>query len=303
MFANNETSKVFYCAEAARTADEPLLGTATQARIWLLLEVRAPWRAKAVTDNNLPPAVQAHMTAALTAIPGARLLFLKQTRPTSDLLRFFIADAGASDTSLLEIHLHDYDDLLALDIVRLADRTASETTRFRRAEPLYLVCTNGTRDKCCAKFGLPAYTALEEVVGSAAWQCTHIGGHRHAPNVLFLPHGLNYGRLTPDEIAPAVQAYQAGNLFDLDTYRGRTSFTPEIQAAESFVRQASGNLALNGLRLETAVALEDDLWRVSFMDAAGVSHEVTLRSSKTDLRPVSCSPEANKPVPYYERIS
>ena len=303
MIANNKTSELFYCAEAAQTASEPLLGTATQARIWLLLEVRQPWRAKAVTDNDLPPTVQAHLTAALADIPGARLLFIKQTRPASELLRFFIADAAAGDPSLLEIHLHSHEDLLALDLARLADGTAPQTARFRRAEPLCLVCTNGTRDKCCAKYGLPTYNAVREIVGDAAWQCTHIGGHRHAPNVLFLPHGLNYGRLTPEESAPAVQAYKAGNLFNLDTYRGRTSFTPEVQAAESFVRQESGNLAVDGLRLETAVPLENDLWRVDFSDAAGVIHAVTLRSSKTEPRPVSCSPEASKPVPHYERVS
>lgn len=300
--ANNETAKVFYCAEVARTAGEPLLGTGTQARIWLLLEVRAPWRAKAVTDNDLPSLVQAQLAATLAAVPGARLLFIKQTSPARELLRFFIADAE-SPPSLLEIHLHSYEDLLTLDIAALAQGTAPDTARFRRAEPLYLVCTNGTRDKCCAKFGLPVYAALQQAVGDAAWQCSHIGGHRHAPNMLFLPHGVNYGRLTPDEVVPAAQAYQAGHLFNLDAYRGRTSFIPEVQAAESFVRQASGNLALEDLRLESAEPLEANLWRVRFSSVAGGTHEVLLRSSKTEPRPVSCSPEADKPVPHYERLS
>ena len=41
--------------------------------------------------------------------------------------------------------------------------------------------TNGQRD------GLPAHARLRELVGAPAWQTTHIGGHRFAPNVLVLP--------------------------------------------------------------------------------------------------------------------
>ena len=58
---------------------------------------------------------------------------------------------------------------------------------------LYLVCTNGNRDKCCAKFGQPVYEQVARDVGESAWQTTHIGGHRFAATIMLLPTGDMFG--------------------------------------------------------------------------------------------------------------
>ena len=69
-----------------------------------------------------------------------------------------------------------------------------------RSAPQYFVCTNGQRDLCCARFGLPTYAALRERVGERVWQTTHVGGHRFAPNVLTLPQAALYGRVQPADV-------------------------------------------------------------------------------------------------------
>ena len=102
----------------------------------------------------------------------------------------------------------------------------------RVEEPRYFVCTNGQRDLCCARYGLPAYARLRELVGERAWQTTHVGGHRFAPNVLTLPQGVLYGRVRPEDVPRFVEDVEAGRLAR-DHVRGRSAFPAEAQAAET----------------------------------------------------------------------
>ena len=68
----------------------------------------------------------------------------------------------------------------------------------RRATPthaMWLVCTNGKRDACCARDGVPVARALAALRPDEAWECSHLGGHRFAANVALLPEGLCFGRV------------------------------------------------------------------------------------------------------------
>ena len=64
-------------------------------------------------------------------------------------------------------------------------------------EPLYLVCTHGKHDPCCAQRGRPVTAALAAARPGRVWQASHLGGCRFAPTVLVLPLGLMYGRVGP----------------------------------------------------------------------------------------------------------
>ena len=45
-----------YCSEAA--SDDLLAGTAESVDVWLMLEYRPAWRAKAIADNALEPRIR-----------------------------------------------------------------------------------------------------------------------------------------------------------------------------------------------------------------------------------------------------
>ena len=72
--------------------------------------------------------------------------------------------------------------------------------------PLWLVCTNGRRDRCCAEIGRPITAALAERWPEATWETTHLGGHRFSGTLLALPSGHTLGRL---DVASAVEACAA----------------------------------------------------------------------------------------------
>lgn len=69
-------------------------------------------------------------------------------------------------------------------------------------------------------------------MGDRAWQTTHVGGHRFAPNVLALPQGVLYGRVRPEDVPRFVEDVQAGRLAR-DHVRGRSALPAEAQAAET----------------------------------------------------------------------
>ncbi len=69
-----------------------------------------------------------------------------------------------------------------------------------------LVCTHGSHDACCGKFGLPVYETLRQGYAAASegrlrvWRTSHIGGHRFAPTLIDLPEGRYWGRLEPEAL-------------------------------------------------------------------------------------------------------
>jgi len=111
----------------------------------------------------------------------------------------------------------------------------------------YLVCTNGARDPCCAIRGPAVAHALARELPGRVYECSHLGGHRFAANVLVLPDGLCFGRLDARSAVGLAAELEAGRL-PLDHLRGRTALEPESQAAEILVRRRLGLKRLDDLR-------------------------------------------------------
>ena len=107
----------------------------------------------------------------------------------------------------------------------------------RVADPLFLVCTHGRHDPCCAERGRPLALATAAAFPDATWECSHIGGDRFAGNLVAFPHGLYFGRVAPHEGPRVARAY-AERRIDLDLYRGRSCYPTAVQAAEHFARRS-----------------------------------------------------------------
>ena len=218
-----------YCAEVAAAEGEGLAGTADVVDAWILLEYLPAWTAKATSDNALSAAAREWLArlAAGAASRGhkARLQFIRQ--PEID--RTGATVMVAVDGCLHRVDAPDYDALTA-------QTYESVLAASRETAAQYFVCTNGQRDVCCARFGLPTYAALRERVGARVWQTTHVGGHRFAPNVLALPQAALYGRVQASDVDAFVDAIEAGGLAPR-WLRGRTKYAPEVQAAEAALAQ------------------------------------------------------------------
>ena len=246
-----------YCSDLCLASGEPLLGTAGQVDVWLMLEYKPVWRAKATDDNDLAAPMKAWLerTVAAYAAKGlkARPQFIRRPELDTTEVSLFVGADGE-----LRHFAGDYTTIATLDLANQNDALV------RVEEPHYFVCTNGQRDLCCARYGLPVYARLRELAGERVWQTTHVGGHRFAPNVLALPQGALYGRVFADDVDAFFATVEDGGLA-LPHLRGRASLPPAAQVAETLI---DGARSLRGI----------DGDRVTFETAAG-SRSVSVRES------------------------
>jgi hypothetical protein len=272
-----------YCAELARSEGEPMAGTADVVDVWIMLEYAAAWRAKATTDNALAAPTKAWLKELSEDIAGRamkpRLQFIR--RPEIDRNGGVTLMLGAAD-GLRRVEVPDYDALSALTFDAIAALPLETVTQ-------YFVCTNGQRDVCCARLGLPTYAALRERVGERVWQTTHVGGHRFAPNVLTLPQAVLYGRVQASDVREFVDTVERGCLA-VQWLRGRTRYPGDVQAAEAAL--AARGFDVSGTM--TRQTLDDGGYRVAFG-----SHAVAVRPGAVRQVLTSCG-EERKPVTPWE---
>ena len=196
-----------YCCQA--NADEPMLGTADVVDVWLLVEYRQAWRAKAWTENALADGAKRWLADGVAALAAqglrVRPQMIRQPEGARAGFRLLVHQEGKLRGFYSQCA--NYEDLAATPLDALVAGDGGE----RLQAPHYFVCVNGQRDRCCARFGLPLYRRLRTLVGERAWQITHLGGHRFAPNVLVLPQGVLYGRVHPGKLDSREESLQPGS--------------------------------------------------------------------------------------------
>ncbi|MGI8657559.1 MAG: sucrase ferredoxin, partial [Candidatus Limnocylindria bacterium] len=269
------------CSALAAALDEPMIGSVEQRMRWLLVEDRSAWGADAVKDvlgSELPAAAKAR---------GVRVLLVKRREadPSADRVR----RAFLVDVVERRIAARRVTDLAELSVDAIADAPV-EAFGDPASEPMFLVCTNGKRDACCALRGRPLMSALSPDHGERTWECTHLGGHRFAGNLVCLPDGIVYGRVAADEGPRLAAAYASGHL-DPSLLRGRSAWPAPAQVAEQSVRQRLGLTRVAGLDLVGAEIIGENA-TVVLAEADGTAHRVELRSERLPpARAVSCSGE------------
>jgi hypothetical protein len=271
---------LFYCAAQATARGETRYGTASIGDVWLLLEYPFWWGARPFEQSALPAEVKAHLRRALETIPRARLLLIKQDKPRRAHLKLFVARTREREPFVAELSFAAYEELTRLDLAAVVARPRAAGATLR--EQLYLICTNGRRDKCCAKYGYPLYKHLRAAGAADVWQCTHVGGDRFAANLVCFPDGLFYAHVTEQD-APALIAAYGERRIVLDKFRGRACFAHPVQAAEYFIRAESGLTALSDLRLRARARVAEQTWRISFAAPATGRVYETLVSSRPSV--------------------
>ncbi len=219
------------CSALAEELGEPMIGSVDQRVRWLLVEDRSAWGNDAVGD------VLGAELARAAKERRVRVLLIRRREgdPASDAVRRAIL----VDTATREMAIRSVDDLdehLARRRGRCSRRRASAHCM---TDPIFLVCTNGKRDACCALRGRALMTALATDHAERIWECTHLGGHRFAGNLVCLPDGIIYGRVSADDGPRLADAYLAGRL-DPALLRGRSAWPAPAQVAEQELRLRTG---------------------------------------------------------------
>ena len=288
----------FRCTAASLARGEPVLGSASTVRAFLLVENAGPWGEEALRDARFPDDVRAHLQSA--AGVGVRVLLVRRHRTTAGPgVRVFAAYAHPHAPWLESATLPDAEGLLDLDLAALG---RGRSLGLAPADaPVFCVCTHGRHDACCAELGRPAAAAMSLAHPELTWEVSHVGGDRFAANVLVLPDGLYYGRVGATDAAGLVDRHLGGHL-DLDLLRGRSGFGFPVQVAEIAVRREAGETRTRALRLVSATRTGDDTAVV--LAVGDTTYDVLVRRT-TDPQPhrLSCRAARENLAPAYEVVS
>ena len=294
------TDRAYRCAEASLARDEPLFGTASHVRRWLLLEQPGPWGPNGILDSRLPPRVVTELRSRARSA-GVRVVLIRRgTRPSGPGRSCFFARTETEDTYLAELSLTKLEDVLDVDLERLG--VGDVVDAIPRAAPLFLVCTHGRHDACCSIRGNQVSRVACADEGVSAWECSHIGGDRFAANVVSFPSGVYYGRVTPERVAELMHELHGGVL-SLDHYRGRCCYPFHVQAAEYFLRRETHALQLPDVTLAD-VARTTHGATATFDLVDGRRAEVEIATTRgPEVYRLTCGSPDERPIPRYELVS
>ena len=275
------------CAARAAAAGEPLAGTASRFRHWLMIEQPGPWGHDALVEAGLPTEVGAQLKERGDDLGIRVLLIRRRDRPNPASRVCFVAFTGRQEQRLATFEVHDPRELLSLALDSLVERRWSGFGR-RIPGPLFLMCTHGKRDPCCSRYGGPPARALAD--RPDVWESTHVGGDRFAGNLVCFPHGLYFGRVDALSAARVADAYARGTVV-LEHYRGRSSYPPAVQAAEHQLRTRLGLTGVDDLVLQKHTRDPGGRHRVVFQVPGGEPRRVVLREGRQEARLLTCKTE------------
>ncbi|OWL96791.1 sucrase ferredoxin [Deinococcus indicus] len=272
------------CADDSRAAGEDPIGTAPHWAEVTVLELDVPMWARLRDVNAWTPEQQAVFTALRGKVEasgaGFGLLMSAPATPGQPLRVRHYTLGAAGDGTLGGYVRRDYasdlpqsewarglhDTLLDPSALTGGDRTGGDRTAVPAPDgPDLHVCTHGTVDAACGRYGVPVYQALGGA-GVRAWRTGHFGGHRFAATAVDLPSGLLWAHLTPElavqvarrEVTPA---QVAGHL------RGHAGLPPLAQLLDRHLLVQHGWDWLNRARHATVETHPDG------------DHTVTLTAS------------------------
>jgi hypothetical protein len=279
------------CSLRSLAADEPLAGTASTIRHWLLIEHAGPWGRDGLLDARLPEGLGVELRA-LERRTDCRVLLIRKPHRVPE----------SHDGTVLCFAVDTRDAWMGYHVLDGIEGSAMLDPRERASfldpedEPLFVSCTHGRRDPCCAERGRPLAEGLAVAFPALSWESTHVGGDRFAGNLVAFPHGLYFGRVAPEEGPAIVRGYVEGRIARLDRYRGRSSDPPHVQAAEIALRDRLGLDRVDavtrersdrrGDRAEVTFATSKGRHRVRLERTLGAAMRLTCHASDEQTPPL-----------------
>lgn len=279
-----------------------MAGTASIVRDWLLLEHPGPWGVDALRDGRDLSAI-GHELIRRSRDADVRILLIRRFgRTATGPVTAFAIHSGPDRPWVERIELARFGDVAGIELERIGG-PEPPGLGAAHADPLFLVCTHGRHDRCCAELGRPLAAAMAEVFPVATWESSHVGGDRFAGNLVAFPHGFYFGRVAPDDGPRVARGYLEGRL-DLAHLRGRSCRAMAVQAAEHLLRVREGQDGIDDVTLEDASRSADAVvarfgtvagrFEVRIVVEPGRPERLTCRSARDEGPPVYREPSITR---------
>ena len=243
----------FRCADAADGRSEALAGTASRADRFILVEFPTPWPHKALDafSDDLSSALAAAVEAT-----SAKLLLIRRSGERSPAQRRWAVYDVKQRRSLWG------DWSTEAELGALIDAAGSAPSTHWSVDPVVLVCTHARHDACCGVRGRPVAAALSETHRDLVWECSHVGGHRFAANLVFPLDGTYYGRVESEAVTDIVDAHLEKSKISAEHVRGFSWMAPAAQAVAVEAHQRWGPAGADDVETASVVPIGPDRWRV-----------------------------------------
>ena len=310
------TNTQFFCSQSSRQSEADIAGTASEHRVYILVECSPPWTSHDLDSETVPSNLRelsAEIYDDYDRFQARFLLIHNEHLKQENYIRLLIFQKSselAIAYSKQEFHLSDIGEVAPLVRNYLVDGSIDATPIENSAKDI-LICTHGSRDRCCSRFGNPLYRQMLKVAEERSldvriWQASHIGGHRMAPTAITFPDVRYYGYLDADSFTTILT--HTGEIRSLQNlYRGCGMLPWAVQFVERELMLQQGwkwfVCAIAGRVLEQND--DESFNRVELTvetpegDRQTYQATVVLDSSKTIHLKGSCSSETASPIEQY----
>ena len=195
----------FFCADSCRKVEEDIIGSGTNYQTYILIECPTPWASEAFESKSVPQNLKNLVDEVKQQHQSVRFLLIAPERlRTTNFTKVLIFDKKQDELSRgyhkKEFNVETLENVA--DTVRkyLAGETPDCEIENSSTRDI-LVCTHGSHDKCCARYGIPFYMQALATISDLSlshvriWKASHFGGHRFAPTMIDFPEGRYYGIL------------------------------------------------------------------------------------------------------------
>ena len=233
----NEALPLPRCASWAREQGVDPGGTAPRFDTLVLVEHPLPWPRDVADDSELARLAQ---IATKAAGPGRTVRFqVAAAAPERRERRVVVFDRGpgpfagygrAEGSAPANGLAHLVADLVSSSVAPPSSLNVTDV----------LICTHGTRDRCCGSMGTRLWMAAQQrVLGVRVWRTSHTGGHRFAPTAITFPDGCCWAHLDDEVLAALLDRTLPAELA-VQHLRGCSAFEPALQVADGAALAARG---------------------------------------------------------------
>lgn len=247
------SKEVFFCSAASRYFKEQLAGTAANSQVFILIEHSDPFPGK-VADAHLNKQWLQSMQQLAKSLRGKVLLIRNKKTNYKDCKIIFV-DCRQAKYFTIQTTI-EKSATISLEADIESPQTVWET------DPFFTICTNGKKDKCCAKFGYPVFKFFESFNADVnVWECTHVGGDRFAANVVCMPFGIYYGHVMVEDVGHIMVRSLLRKIYRYN-FRGLSRRSFFEQAIECHLREHLHNYDIDFEMHTHLVKHEGDVYTV-----------------------------------------